>query len=181
MGFFRNINCIRKVICDIRWDMTVIRDQLKIINETIIDKPEDSDRVKLLEEQVDCLIKNNFKDGKAYDSIVLIPSKKMSDMGQMPMIIHRGEKINTDNMRLHSMCRGVMMMVQFLQLKRSNVMDIICMNGLYKLTINKEYTIIAENIMKAKQEFLQFLSTDFDRAVDKKLGDYGFDSENINR
>ena len=98
MGFFRNINCIRKVICDIRWDMTVIRDQLKIINKTIIDKPEDSDRVKLLEEQVDCLIKNNFKDGKAYDSIVLIPSKKMSDMGQMPMIIHRGEKINTDNM-----------------------------------------------------------------------------------
>lgn len=60
-------------------------------------------------------------------------------------------------------------------------MDIICMNGLYKLTINTEYTIIAENIMKAKQEFLQFLSTDFDRAVDKKLGDYGFDSENINR
>ena len=58
-------------------------------------------------------------------------------------------------------------------------MDIICMNGLYKLTINTEYTIIAENIMKAKQEFLQFLSTDFDRAVDKKLGDYGFDSENI--
>ena len=53
-------------------------------------------------------------------------------------------------------------------------MDIICMNGLYKLTINKEYTIIAENIMKAKQEFLQFLSTDVDRAVDKKLGDYGF-------
>lgn len=79
------------------------------------------------------------------------------------------------------MCRGVMVMVQFLQLKRSNVMDIICMNGLYKLTINTEYTIIAENIMKAKQEFLQFLSTDFDRAVDKKLGDYGFDSENINR
>ena len=79
------------------------------------------------------------------------------------------------------MCRGVMVMVQFLQLKRSNVMDIICMNGLYKMTINQEYTIIAENIMKAKQEFLQFLSTDFDRAVDKKLGDYGFDSENINR
>ena len=72
-------------------------------------------------------------------------------------------------------------MVQFLQLKRSNVMDIICVNGLYKLTINEEYTVIAENIMKAKQEFLQFLSTDVDRAVDKKLGDYGFDSENINR
>lgn len=60
-------------------------------------------------------------------------------------------------------------------------MDIICVNGLYKLTINEEYTVIAENIMKAKQEFLQFLSTDVDRAVDKKLGDYGFDSENINR
>jgi len=71
MEFFKNIKCIRKVICDIRWDMTVIRD-----NETIMDKPEDSDRVKLLEEQVDCLIKNKFEDGKAYDSIVLVPSKK---------------------------------------------------------------------------------------------------------
>ena len=40
------------------------------------DKPEDSDRVKLLEEQVDCLIKNKFENGKAYDSIVLVPSKK---------------------------------------------------------------------------------------------------------
>lgn len=63
MGFFRNINCIRKVICDIRWDMTVIRDQLKIINKTIIDKPEDSDRVKLLEEQVDCLYKRILRNG----------------------------------------------------------------------------------------------------------------------
>lgn len=98
MEFFRNIKYIRKVICDIRRDMTVIRDQLKIINETIINKPEDSDRVKLLEEQVDCLIKNKFEDGKAYDSIVLVPSKKMGDMDQMPMIIHRGKKINTDNM-----------------------------------------------------------------------------------
>lgn len=76
MGFFRNINCIRKVICDIRWDMTVIRDQLKIINETIIDKPEDSDRVKLLEEQVDCLIKNNFKDGKHTIRLFLYHLKK---------------------------------------------------------------------------------------------------------
>lgn len=79
------------------------------------------------------------------------------------------------------MCRGVMVMVQFLQLKRSNVMDIICMNGLYKLTINEEYTIIAENIMKAKQELLRRFSDDIDRVIDKKLGDYGFDSENINR
>lgn len=78
--------------------MTVIRDQLKIINETIIDKPEDSDRVKLLEEQVDCLIKNKFENGRVYDSIALIPSKKMSDIGEMPMIIHRGEKINMDKM-----------------------------------------------------------------------------------
>ena len=67
MEFFKNIKCIRKVICDIRWDMTVIRDQLKTINETIME---------LLEEQVDCLIKNKFEDGKAYDSIVLVPSKK---------------------------------------------------------------------------------------------------------
>ena len=28
----------------------------------------------------------------------LYHQKKMSDMGQMPMIIHRGEKINMDNM-----------------------------------------------------------------------------------
>ena len=58
-------------------------------------------------------------------------------------------------------------------------MDIICMNGLYKLTINQEYTIIAENIMKAKQELLRMFSDDIDRVIDKKLGDYGFCSENI--
>lgn len=63
MEFFKNIKCIRKVICDIRWDMTVIRDQLKTINETIMDKPEDSDRVKLLEEQVDCLYKRILRNG----------------------------------------------------------------------------------------------------------------------
>ena len=77
MGIFKNIKCIRNVICDIQCDMTVIREQLKIINETII---------------------NKLEDGKAYDSIVLVPSKKMSDMGQMPMIIHRGEMIIMDNM-----------------------------------------------------------------------------------
>jgi hypothetical protein len=60
-------------------------------------------------------------------------------------------------------------------------MDIICVNGLYKLTINEEYTVIAENIMKAKQELLRMFSDDIDRTVDKKLGDSGFDSENINR
>ena len=60
-------------------------------------------------------------------------------------------------------------------------MDIICVNGLYKLTINEEYTVIAENIMKAKQELLRNFSNDIDRVIDKKLGDYGFDSENINR
>lgn len=59
-------------------------------------------------------------------------------------------------------------------------MDIICVNGLYKLTINEEYTII-ENIMKAKQELLRRFSNDIDRVIDKKLGDYGFTSENINR
>ena len=60
-------------------------------------------------------------------------------------------------------------------------MDIICVNGLYKLTINEEYTVIAENIMKAKQELLRNFSNDIDRVIDKKLCDYGFDSENINR
>lgn len=59
------------------WYDCHLREQLKIINETII---------------------NKLEDGKAYDSIVLVPSKKMSDMGQMPTIIHRGEKINTNNM-----------------------------------------------------------------------------------
>ena len=49
------------------------------------------------------------------------------------------------------------------------------------LKINVTYRVDARNIIQAKQEFLQFLSTDFDRTVDKKLGDYGFDSENINR
>lgn len=58
-------------------------------------------------------------------------------------------------------------------------MDIICVNGLYKLTINEEYTVIAENIMKAKQELLRMFSDDVDRVIDKKLGDYGFCSENI--
>ena len=58
-------------------------------------------------------------------------------------------------------------------------MDIICANGLYKLTINEEYTVIAENIMKAKQELLRMFSDDIDRVIDKKLGDYGFCSENI--
>lgn len=58
-------------------------------------------------------------------------------------------------------------------------MDIICVNGLYKLTINEEYTVIAENIMKAKQELLKMFSDDIDRVIDKKLGDYGFCSENI--
>ena len=58
-------------------------------------------------------------------------------------------------------------------------MDIICVNGLYKLTINEEYTVIAENIMKAKQELLIMFSDDIDRVIDKKLGDYGFCSENI--
>lgn len=58
-------------------------------------------------------------------------------------------------------------------------MDIICVNGLYKLTINEEYTVIAENIMKAKQELLRMFSDDIDRVIDKQLGDYGFCSENI--
>ena len=49
------------------------------------------------------------------------------------------------------------------------------------LKINVTYRVDARNIIQAKQEFLQFLSTDFDRTVDKKLGDSGFDSENINR
>ena len=52
MGIFKNIKCIRNVIWDIQCDMTVIREQLKIINETII---------------------NKLEDGKAYDSIVLVP------------------------------------------------------------------------------------------------------------
>ena len=58
-------------------------------------------------------------------------------------------------------------------------MDIICVNWLYKLTINEEYTVIAENIMKAKQELLRMFSDDIDRVIDKKLGEYGFCSENI--
>ena len=48
-------------------------------------------------------------------------------------------------------------------------MDIICVNGLYKLTINEEYTVIAENIMKAKQELLRMFSDDIDRVIDRNL------------
>ena len=74
------------------------------------------------------------------------------------------------------------MVGQFLRLKRGNVMDIIYTgDGGYILKINVTYRVDARNIIQGKQEFLQFLSTDFDRTVDKKLGDYGFDSENINR
>lgn len=66
------------------------------------------------------------------------------------------------------MCRGVMVMVQLLQPKRSNVMDIIYTgDGAYILKINVTYRVDARNIIQAKQEFLQFLSTDFDRTVDK--------------
>lgn len=102
-------------------------------------------------------------------------------MGQMPTIIHRGEKINTDNMTSFNLSwsygDGAILTTE-----RSNVMDIIYIgDGGYILKINVTYRVDARNIIQAKQEFLQFLSTDFDRAVDKKLGDYGFDSENINR
>ena len=59
-------------------------------------------------------------------------------------------------------------------------MDIIYTGDVgYILKINVTYRVDARNIIQAKQEFLQFFSTDFDRTVDKKLGDYGFDSENI--
>jgi len=52
-------------------------------------------------------------------------------------------------------------MVQFLQPKRSNVMDIIYTgDGGYILKINVTYRVDARNIIQAKQEFLQFLSTD---------------------
>ena len=98
MRFIDDIRYIKDQVFSILMNVKSINILVKNMYDKMFDKPEDSDRVKLLEEQVDRLIKNNFKDGKAYDSIVLIPSKKMSDMGQMPMIIHRGEKINTDNM-----------------------------------------------------------------------------------
>ena len=98
MRFIDDIRYIKDQVFSILMNVKSINILVKNMYDKMCDKPEDSDRVKLLEEQVDCLIKNNFKNGKVYDSIVLIPSKKMSDMGGMPMIIHRGEKINTDNM-----------------------------------------------------------------------------------
>lgn len=82
MRFIDDIRYIKDQVFTILMNVKSINILVKNMYDKMFNKPEDSDRVKLLEEQVDCLIKNNFKDGKAYDSIVLIPSKK----------------INTDNM-----------------------------------------------------------------------------------
>ena len=98
MRFIDDIRYIKDQVFTILMNVKSINILLKNMYDKMFNKPEDSDRVKLLEEQVDCLIKNKFENGRVYDSIVLILSKKMSDIGEMPMIIHRGEKINMDNM-----------------------------------------------------------------------------------
>ena len=98
MRFIDDIRYIKDQVFTILMNVKSINILVKNMYDKMFNKPEDSDRVKLLEEQVDCLIKNKFENGRVYDSIVLILSKKMSDIGEMPMIIHRGEKINMDNM-----------------------------------------------------------------------------------
>ena len=57
MGIFKNIKCIRNVICDIQCDMTVIREQLKIINETIINNIEVNDTSDLI---IKCFKKDGY-------------------------------------------------------------------------------------------------------------------------
>ena len=86
MRFIDDIRYIKDQVFSILMNVKSINILVKNMYDKMCDKIEDSDRVKLLEEQVDCLIKNKFKDGKSYDSIVLVPSKKMGDMGQMPRL-----------------------------------------------------------------------------------------------
>ena len=146
MRFIDDIRYIKNQVFTILMNVKSINILVKNMYDKMFNEPEDSDRVKLLEEQVDCLIKNKFEDGQEYDSIVLVPSTKMSDMGQMPTIIHRGEKINTDNMT----------------------------------SFNLSWSYGDGAILTTEKELRNF-SNDIDRVIDKKLGDYGFDSENINR
>lgn len=98
MRFIDDIRYIKDQVFTILMNVKSINILVKNMYDKMFNEPEDSDRVKLLEEQVDCLIKNKFENGRVYDSIALIPSKKMSDIGEMPMVIHRGEKINMDKM-----------------------------------------------------------------------------------
>lgn len=76
MRFIDDIRYIKDQVFTILMNVKSINILVKNMYDKMFDKPKDSDRVKLLEEQVDCLIKNKFEDGKAYDSIVLVPSKK---------------------------------------------------------------------------------------------------------
>ena len=58
-------------------------------------------------------------------------------------------------------------------------MDIKYIGGAYEIEISDlQYTICCNNVMKFKQLFLDIISRDFDKAVNEKLGDYGFCKEN---
>lgn len=58
-------------------------------------------------------------------------------------------------------------------------MDIKYIGGAYKIEISDlQYTICCNNVMKFKQLFLDIISRDFDKAINEKLGDYGFYKEN---
>lgn len=58
-------------------------------------------------------------------------------------------------------------------------MNIKYIGGAYEVVISDlQYTIGCDNVMKCKQYFLDMISKEFDKVVNKKLGDYGFYKEN---
>lgn len=58
-------------------------------------------------------------------------------------------------------------------------MDIKYIGGAYDVVISDlQCTISGDNVMKCKQYFLDMMSKEFDKVVNKKLGDYGFYKEN---
>lgn len=58
-------------------------------------------------------------------------------------------------------------------------MDIKYIGGAYDVVISDlQCTISSDNVMKCKQYFLDMMSKEFDKVVNKKLGDYGFYKEN---
>jgi len=62
-----------------------------------------------------------------------------------------------------------------------NNLDIKYNDGMYEILVEKEkdtLSIGVNNVMKCKQIFLQQMSRKFDEAVNKKLGDYGFITDN---
>lgn len=76
MRFIDDIRYIKDQVFSILMNVKSINILVKNMYDKMFDKPEDSDRVKLLEEQVDCLIKNNFKDGRHMIQLCLYHQKR---------------------------------------------------------------------------------------------------------